>query len=358
MPPPPPAGPMRIAVVLGGASEERLVSLASGRAVIGALRERGHDVAAIDPAVGLVRSEDEERLLGAGVGDRPPDDATLAELVRDALGPRIADVPELRAADVAFLALHGDDGEDGRLQAVLDLAGIAYTGTGCLGSAIAFDKRVSKELMEAAGIPTPAWTPRDAGTEEILRTLPLPFVVKPSNGGSTVGLTVVREARELPAALALAACYDADVLVEAFVPGRELTVTVLEGRALPIVEIIPGHEIYDYESKYTPGMSRYEVPARLASGEAERLAELALATHEVLRQGSYGRVDFRRDERDGTLQCLEANSLPGLTATSLVPKAAAAAGIEFPELCERIAVAGLHGSVAGGSGTGARGPGL
>ncbi|MFQ5746632.1 MAG: D-alanine--D-alanine ligase [Gemmatimonadota bacterium] len=334
--------PLNVAVVLGGTSEERLVSLASGRGVIAALRERGHEVTAIDPAVGAVPREDEERCLGTGVGEAPPGEADLAELARTALGPRIADVPELRAADVVFLALHGDDGEDGRIQAVLDLAGVPYTGTGCLGSAIAFDKRVSKELMATAGIPTPAWTPRGASEDAILRDLGLPLVVKPSNGGSTVGLTVVREAGELGAALALAARYDEDVLAEAFVPGRELTVTVLEGRALPVVEIIPGHEIYDYESKYTPGMSSYEVPARLDPADAARLAELALATHEVLRQGAYGRVDFRRDERDGTLHCLETNSLPGLTATSLVPKAAAAAGIGFGELCERIALAALR----------------
>ena len=327
---------MNIAVLLGGTSEERNVSLASGRGVIGALRERGHDVAAIDPAIGFILAEDEDRVIGGAVGAAPPDDEEMAETLSRALGHRLADVPELRAADVAFLALHGGDGEDGRIQALLGEAGIAFTGTGYLGSAIAYDKRLSKELLEHAGIPTPAWLPRHAAPDEMVARLGVPMVVKPSRGGSTLGLTVVRESSELPEAIELARHYDEDVLVEEFIPGRDLTVTVLGGEALPVVEIVPGHEIYDYESKYTSGLSRYYCPADLPSDETHRLQELAARTHDVLRQGAYGRIDFRRDERDGVFHCLETNSLPGLTETSLVPKAAAAAGMTFGELCEKI----------------------
>jgi len=327
---------VRIAVLLGGTSEERNVSLASGRGVIGALRDRGHDVDAIDPATGFIRREDEEHVLGGAVGASPPDDAELAETQSHALGHRLAGVPELQAADVAFLALHGGDGEDGRIQALLGEAGIAFTGTDYLGSGIAFDKRLSKELLEHAGIPTPAWLPRGAGPDEIVSRLGLPLVVKPSRGGSTVGLTVVRNAAGLPAALELARHYDEDVLVEEFIPGRELTVTVLGGEALPVVEIVPGHEIYDYESKYTSGLSSYYCPADLPPDETRRVQELARSAHYVLRQGAYGRVDFRLDDRDGVFHCLEANSLPGLTETSLVPKAAEAAGLSFADLCERI----------------------
>jgi D-alanine-D-alanine ligase len=206
---------------------------------------------------------------------------------------------------------------------------------------VAFDKRVSKELLAHAGVPTPAWTPATADRDEILSTLGLPLVVKPSSGGSTVGLTVVRDEGQLAEAVALARRYDADVLCEAFVPGRELTVAVLDGKALPPVEIIPSHEIYDYECKYTAGMSRYEAPADLPAGETERLQDLAVRSYHALRQGSYSRIDFRRAE-DGSHWCLEANSLPGLTATSLVPKAAAAAGLDFPDLCERIARSGVE----------------
>jgi D-alanine-D-alanine ligase len=196
---------------------------------------------------------------------------------------------------------------------------------------------VSKELLARAGVPTPAWTPAGVGSEELIATLGLPLVVKPAGGGSTVGLTVVRSADELPAALELAECYDPDVLCEAFVPGRELTVTVLEGEALPVVEIIPGGDIYDYEAKYTPGRSRYVVPAELVPDETRHLECLAVRAFETLRQESLSRIDFRRHP-DGSFWCLEANSLPGMTATSLVPKAAGAAGIPFPELCERIAL--------------------
>jgi len=327
---------MNVAVVLGGTNEERNVSLASGRAVVAALRENGHDVVAVDPAHGVVPREDEDRMLGGAVGVDPPDLDELSRLGGSAVGAALAELPAVRRADVVFLALHGEFGEDGTVQGLLDLARVAYTGSGCLGSAVAFDKRISKELLEHEGVPTPLWTPAAAPLESILRDLGLPLIVKPSSGGSTVGLTLVREAEELQGAIELAALYDDDVLCEAFIPGRELTVAVLEGEALPPVEIIPSHEIYDYECKYSAGMSRYEAPADLTAGETSRVQELAVRAYGALRQSSYSRVDFRLSA-DGTFWCLEANSLPGMTSTSLVPKAAAAAGIPFPELCERIA---------------------
>jgi D-alanine-D-alanine ligase len=334
---------MKVAVVLGGTNEERNVSLATGRAVVGALRERGHEVVAVDPAHGAVPPEEESRMLGGAVGADPPGLEALARLGSSAVGAALADLPAVRRADVVFLALHGEFGEDGTVQGLLDLAGVPYTGSGCLGSAVAFDKRISKELFAHLGVPTPAWTRAAAPPDEIVERLGLPLVVKPSSGGSTVGLTVVRADHELPAAIELAARYDDDVLCEAFIPGRELTVAVLDGEALPPVEIIPSHEIYDYECKYTDGMSRYEAPADLSSDETARLQDLAVLAYRALRQTSYGRVDFRRAD-DGSFWCLEANSLPGLTSTSLVPKAAAAAGIEFSELCERIASAAFRGS--------------
>lgn len=343
--------PLRVTVLLGGTSEERRVSIASGRAVVEALRSRGHEVMAVDPAFGAIPPADEDRYLGGAVGAAPPDLEELRRMGRSAIGAALAGLPAVREADVVFVALHGGDGENGRVQALLDLAGVRYTGSGHLGCAIASDKRLSKELLAAAGVPTPEWTPRDAPPSAVLRALGLPLVVKPSNGGSTVGLTIVRRPEELEPAVGLAACYDGDVLCERFVPGRELTVTVLGGEALPAVEIFPGHEIYDYESKYTPGMSRYETPASLSGEEVERLAELAVRAGAALRQSSFTRIDFRRRD-DGTFWCLEANAVPGLTATSLVPKAAAAVGIAFPELCDRIArnAAGLPPRAAEGEG--------
>ena len=339
---------MNIAVVLGGTNEERNVSLATGRAVVAALRERGHEVVAVDPAHGAVPREEEGRMLGGAVGADPPTLADLGRLGSSALGAALAELPAVRRAEVVFLALHGEFGEDGTMQGLLDLAGVAYTGSGCLGSAVAFDKRVSKELLTFAGVPTPAWAPSAADPAAIVDALGLPLVVKPSSGGSTVGLTVVHRADQLEEAIALAAEYDDDVLCEAFIPGRELTVAVLEGEALPPVEIIPSHEIYDYECKYTPGMSQYVAPADLSGEETARLQDLAIRAYDALRQSSYSRIDFRRAD-DGSHWCLEANSLPGLTPTSLVPKAAAAAGIEFPKLCERIALSGITRSARRGS---------
>lgn len=329
---------LSIAVLLGGTSEERRVSLASGRAIVDALRSRGHDVVPVDPAFGAIPPGEELRYLGGAVGAAPPALDELREMGRIAVGAALAELPALREADVVFLGLHGGDGENGRVQALLDVAGIPYTGSGVLGSALAFDKRVSKELLVHAAVPTPAWAPREASDDEVLSALGLPLVVKPAGGGSTVGLTVVRAADQLAAARDLAGRYDADVLCEAFVPGRELTVTVFEAEALPVVEIIPAGDIYDYEAKYTPGRSSYVVPAELGEEETAELSRLAVAAFHALRQDLISRVDFRRDP-EGGFWCLEANSLPGMTATSLVPKAAAAAGITFPELCERIAIA-------------------
>jgi len=268
------ADSMNVAVVLGGTNEERNVSLATGRAVVAALRERGHIVVAVDPAHGVVPPEEEGRMLDGAVGVDPPGLDELARLGSSSVGAALADLPAIRRADVVFLALHGEGGEDGTIQGLLDLADVAYTGSGCLGSAIAFDKRISKELLVHAGVSTPAWTPAAAASTEIVETLGLPLVVKPSSGGSTVGLTVVRSPAELEPAMELAALYDVDVLCEAFVPGRELTVAVLAGEALPPVEIIPSHEIYDYECKYTAGMSKYEAPADLPPGETARLQDL------------------------------------------------------------------------------------
>lgn len=322
---------------MGGTSVEREVSLASGRAVLEALRERGHEAYAVDTARGYVPRDEEERLLGQAVGREPPDESALEEAGRGELSLGVADVPVVEEADVAFLALHGGHGEDGRIQAVLDVAGVPYTGSGHLGSAVAMDKRLSKELLERGGVPTPAWSEPGAGPEEIAGGVGLPAVVKPAGGGSTVGLTVVREREALAGALERAARFGEDPLAERFVPGREITVGVLGGDALPVVEIHPGHDIYDYESKYTPGLSHYDVPADLESEEAGRAQELAERAYRLLRQESYSRIDFRLSSEDGEFYCLEANSLPGMTSTSLLPKAAAAAGIGFPELCERIA---------------------
>ncbi len=327
---------MKIAVLLGGNSAERDVSLATGREIARALASRGHEIVAIDAADGrLLPTAASPSEAGAVIGRMPPAGA-LVSLASGALTRSLEELSEVRGTEAVFIALHGGSGEDGHLQALLDLIGIAYTGSGPLGSALAMDKLVSKELFRGAGVPTPPWLVAPAEVSAIEAQLGgFPVVVKPSREGSTVGVSVARSAEELGPALEEASRYQGPALIERFIPGRELAVGVLGDKALPVVEIRPQHEIYDYECKYTKGMSAYEVPAPLTRDCTARVEELALRAHRLLRLFAYSRVDFRLDD-DGEPWCLEANSLPGMTATSLLPKAAAATGIPFEELCDRI----------------------
>ena len=261
-----------------------------------------------------------------------------ARMASETLPQMLRALPSLKEADVVFLGLHGGFGEDGIIQALLDLAGIRYTGSGHLASALAMDKDLSKHLFRRAGVQTADWTMarREAGDEQLGR-LGLPVVVKPSKQGSTVGLSIVKRREDLAVAIAEAFQYDDEVMLEQFVPGRELTVGILGDEALPVGEIIPKHEIYDYECKYTPGMADEVFPAHISSDRAREGQELARRAFQALKLRGYARIDFRMTE-DGSLFCLEANTLPGMTQTSLIPQAAAAAGISFPELCERIAL--------------------
>lgn len=331
---------MKIAVLFGGMSEERDVSIASAAQVIPALRSLGHEVVAVDTASGRLSGAAEQRLLTSGVGPEPPSGAALAGMRRGA--PVLAaETADLRDVDVVFLALHGGAGEDGRIQAVLDLAGLAYTGSNHIASAVAMDKDLSKRLFRAAGVPTADWRMAPVSAAQIAETLGWPVVVKPNKQGSTVGLTVVRAPQAFSAALSLAQRFDDEVMVERFIPGRELTVGVLEGRALPVGEIIAPGEVFDYQAKYQAGGAREIFPADLPAEVAARAMELAVRAHAALKLGAYSRIDFRMDAQGG-IWCLEANSLPGMTAASLLPQAAKAAGIGFPELVERICRASVR----------------
>ena len=333
---------------MGGTSAERDVSLASGLRVAQALRARGHDVTAVDTVHGALAPAEEQKLLSAGVMKTvPPSQEALVRMAREALPATVRALPNAGDVDVVFLALHGGQGEDGTLQALLDLTGVPYTGSGHLASALAMDKDLSKHLFRRAGVPTPdwrmltrppnaAWTPDARALDEATRAVRLPLVVKPSKQGSTIGLSVVKEAGALEAAVVEAFRYDDEVMLEQFIPGRELTVGVLGDEALPVGEIKPKHEIYDYECKYTPGMAVEEFPATLTAAETAEVQRLALAAFRALKLDGYARIDFRMAP-DGAFYCLEANTLPGMTELSLIPQAAAAHGIPFPELCERIA---------------------
>ena len=327
---------MKIAVLFGGTSSERDVSLASGAQVVTSLRERGHDVISIDTVRGLLTGDEEHRWLTAGgVGLMPPKNEELAVLGANARALMSA-VPDMGNVDVVFLALHGGSGEDGTIQAFLDLAGMAYTGSGHLASAAAMDKDISKKLFCSAGIPTPEWLMAPITTADVEQKLGYPVVVKPTGQGSTVGLTIVRDPADLAAAIDLAHRYGEEVMIERFVPGRELTCGVLGGEALTVGEIIPKFsEIFDYQSKYQSGGAEEIFPADLTPEQTAEVKRLSILVHKALKLSGYSRSDFRLDP-DGGLWCLEVNTLPGMTATSLLPQSAHAAGIDFGELCERI----------------------
>ena len=307
---------MRIVVLMGGTSPEREISLRTGAGIHRALVALGHDATTLD--------------TGTTAGD-------LAALVRAIPGD----------ADLAFVALHGGDGENGTIQALLEIAQLPYTGSGVLSSALAMDKAMSKRIFLQEGIPTPEWIERwapedetqawhpEIRDEEISRLGGYPLIVKPNDQGSTVGITRVDGPGDIVAAAELARKYGRLVLVERFIEGRELTVSVLNGRALPVVEIIPEGGWYDYEHKYTAGATRYECPAALPSDVSARLLALGLKAYRSLRCEGVARVDFRLDPKNEPY-CLEVNTVPGMTETSLVPKSAAAVGMSYEDLVREI----------------------
>ncbi len=326
---------MIVAVLAGGSSSERDVSLVSGAAMARAARNLGHRVDLIDPADGSLLDFDS----AAPVGPRPPQTA----VVRPSSGRVILETV-LRCArsgaELVINGLHGGAGENGAVQAACELAGLPYTGSGVMASALAMNKVVSKRLFAHDGVPTPShlFFERSASFGqmhgEVQRRFHYPVVVKPNGEGSTVGLTIVREERELQSAWNLAAGYG-DVLVEEYIAGREITVSVLGDRALPVIEIKPEGGFYDYEHKYTKGKTTYVCPAEIAAAVAAEVQRHALTAFRVLGCRGYARVDFRLST-DNRPFCLEVNTLPGMTETSLVPKAALAAGIGFDELVDRI----------------------
>lgn len=325
---------MKIAVLFGGTSDEREVSIASGSQVVRGLREAGHEVVAVDTARGVLDPGAERDLLEAEVSALPPGREQL-DMLSTGDPTAITQAPELEGVDVLFLALHGGAGEDGTLQSLLELVGIPYTGSGPLGSGMAMDKDITKRLCRFAEVPTPDWIMAPAEREAVEEALGYPLIVKPSKQGSTVGLTLVREPAALDEAVEQAFRYDDEVMLERFIPGRELTVPVLGEETLPVGEIISKKEIFDYEAKYQPGMAEEVFPADIPEEVEREVRRLALETHRALKLRCFSRIDFRLDG-DGGLWLLEANTLPGMTSNSLVPKSARAAGVAFPRLCERI----------------------
>jgi D-alanine-D-alanine ligase len=293
--------PMRVAVLMGGLSSEREISLLSGTAAADALVELGHDVTRVD------------------------------------VGWDAAQVLATLAPDAAFVALHGRYGEDGVIQGLLTLLRIPFTGSGVAASACAFDKVLSKGVLRAQGIPTPAYQCLSAGAagSGVRPEIAFPLVVKPRRGGSSIGISTVKGGEGLDAAVAAARAEDAEVYLEAAVAGREVTVSVLDGEPLPIVEIVPAAGIFSYEAKYTDAGTRYIVPAELPEAKADRIRDAAVATYRAIGCAGAARVDLMLDDALNPW-VLEINTIPGLTRKSLLPKAAAAAGMTFSNLVGRM----------------------
>lgn len=334
---------MNIVVLAGGYSPEREVSLLSGSLIANALIENKHRVLLLDVYEGIPTLPSdprtlftEEKLKVHPISETVPDLKALRERCRngDALiGKNVLKLCAL--ADKVFLALHGAMGENGQLQATLDSYGISYTGSGYAGSLLAMDKDLAKRLLRDAGVPTPDWVYFDVHTERArVREIGLPCVIKPCDCGSSVGVSIVETEKELQAALDEAAKWGSRVLAERKITGRELTVGILDGETLPVVEIIPREGFYDYRNKYQ-GTTEEICPADLAPEIAARASSYAKIGFSALRLGGYARFDFLLDAT-GEVWCLEANTLPGMTPASLLPTAAKAAGISYNELCERI----------------------
>lgn len=341
---------MDIVVLAGGLSTERDVSFVTGSMVSKALRKNGHRVILLDVFMGysdkkeeiedIFERAEEVSVQVEGIPTEAPDlkavKASRADQSENFFGPNVIEICQM--ADVVFMALHGENGENGKIQAAFDLFGIKYTGTGYLGSALAMDKNIAKQFFKVHGIPTPQGIAmkRDEQIRDFDRTgLTLPCVVKPCCGGSSIGVSIVRTKEEYEDALKEAFRWEEEVLIEDFVEGREFSVGVLDGEALPVIEIAPVEGFYDYKNKYKAGSAVETCPADLPEDVAKMMQGFAVKVTKALGLGAYSRMDFLLNDRN-QMFCLEANTLPGMTPTSLLPQEAQAVGIGFEELCERL----------------------
>jgi D-alanine-D-alanine ligase len=336
---------MKIVVLAGGTSTERDVSLVTGSMIYKALRRKGHDLVLLDVYLGyegdtdniFALDKDWSENFGA-ISEINPDISEVRKLRKDnpdcLVGPNVINI--CSQADIVFLALHGQNGEDGRIQAMFDLLDIKYTGTDYLSSAIAMDKAITKELFDKYEIPTPKGitvTRQDTSKLEIWDTYP--SIAKVNCGGSSVGVYLANNREELESAINKAFEFEDTVIIEQYIDGREFSVGVMDGKALPIIEIAPKVGFYDYKNKYQAGSTVETCPANLDTDITKAIQSCAESVYKALRLKTYARMDFRMD-KDDNFYCLEANTLPGMTPTSLLPQEAAAIGIGFDELCEKI----------------------
>ena len=341
---------MKIVVLAGGLSTERDVSFKTGEMVTKALRENGHQVILLDVFMGY--SDKEEDLTGifdraeavsvkvAAIPETAPDLEKVKAQRKDQsdnfFGPNVIEL--CQAADIVFMGLHGSNGEDGKVQATFDLLGIRYTGTGYLGSALAMNKGMAKQLFLENGIPTPRGTSLKRGEDAAkIETcgIHFPCVVKPCSGGSSIGVSIVHDKAEYEQALKEAFRWENELVIEEYVKGREFSVGVIDFQALPIIEIAPVEGFYDYKNKYKAGSTVETCPAELSEQITKEMQGYAEKVAEVLGLNTYSRTDFLLDE-EGRIFCLEANTLPGMTPTSLLPQEAKVTGVDFNQLCEKL----------------------
>lgn len=337
---------MNIVVLAGGTSTERDVSLITGTKVYEALKNKGHQVILVDVFMGLEELEtipadiftmDYNWVKNVTeISENNPDIAQVKAMRKDQsdnmLGAHVIEV--CQKADIVFMALHGSNGEDGRIQATFDLMGIKYTGTGYLSSANAMDKGISRKFFQFAGIPVAEGTTVTKG-EDVSYWGVFPCIVKPCCGGSSVGVSIANNKEEFEKALEEAFAFENEVVVEQFIKGREFSVGVIEGKALPIIEIAPLQGFYDYKNKYQAGSAVETCPAILDEAMTKKMQKYAEMAYEALGIEAYARIDFMMAD-DNKMYCLEANTLPGMTPTSLLPQEAAVIGYNFEELCELI----------------------
>jgi D-alanine-D-alanine ligase len=330
---------LHIAVLFGGNNSEREVSIATASQVANALRQRGHSVVAIDTATGVLSEDDEESLFQQKVRKTQPNPSELAKLHDQQTWVRLVDT--LHPFDLVFIALHGSPAEDGKLQSLLELSGIRHTGSGALGSSLAWHKNVAKEIFIQNGIATAPWVEEPSVSKNLVEQLGLPLIIKPSGEGSTTGITLVKQEHQIESALQKAYAFGG-VIAETFIKGREITVGVLNDKALGVGEInIDPNSTFTYDLKYQQGAVTETFPADLPAKIYNQAQEIALAAHKALKLSGYSRSDFRLDEQ-GKIWLMEVNSLPGLTSTSLMPQSAAVVGIKFSDLCEEICQKALN----------------
>lgn len=336
---------MKIVVLAGGLSPERNVSLSSGTMACNTFVQAGHQAILLDLFFGLPELScpveelfKQARILPPpAISEAEPDLVAIAKSRKVGFSDRIGlNVLEIcRAADIVYMALHGADGENGSIQQVFDQAGIMYTGSGPEGCRLAMEKNLAKEVFDAEGVLSPDWKLLRRGEEYSLDTLPLPAVAKPNSGGSSIGISIARTREELQQAIELAFAQEDTILIEEYIQGRELSCGVLDGKALPVIEIIPREGFYDYKNKYQPGATLEITPARISPEDTNTVQRAAEKVFDILHLQVYSRIDFLLTE-DGKAYCLEANTLPGMTPTSLLPQEAAAAGMDYLTLCETV----------------------